>query len=50
MCGISAIIHPIETHRVRETLELMNAAMAHRGPDAWECGSACGCPERRGPE
>jgi asparagine synthase (glutamine-hydrolysing) len=34
MCGISAIIHPIETHRIRETLELMNAAMAHRGPDA----------------
>ena len=37
MCGISAIIHPIETHRVRETLELMNAAMAHRGPDADGC-------------
>ena len=34
MCGISAIIHPKETHRVRETLERMNAAMAHRGPDA----------------
>ncbi len=34
MCGISAIIDPKETHRVRETLERMNAAMAHRGPDA----------------
>jgi asparagine synthase (glutamine-hydrolysing) len=34
MCGISAIIHPKETHLVRETLERMNAAMAHRGPDA----------------
>lgn len=34
MCGISAIIHPKEKLLVRETLERMNAAMAHRGPDA----------------
>ena len=34
MCGISAIIHSKERHLVRETLECMNAAMAHRGPDA----------------
>jgi len=34
MCGISAIIHSKETHLVRKTLERMNAAMAHRGPDA----------------
>lgn len=34
MCGISAIIHPKETHLVPKTLECMNAAMAHRGPDA----------------
>ncbi len=34
MCGISAIIHPKEKRLVRETLERMNVAMAHRGPDA----------------
>ena len=34
MCGISAIIHPKEKLLVRETLERMNVAMAHRGPDA----------------
>ena len=34
MCGISAIIHPIETHRIRETLDCMNNSMLHRGPDA----------------
>ena len=34
MCGISAIIHPIETHRIRETLDCMNNSMHHRGPDA----------------
>ncbi len=34
MCGISAIIHPKEKQLVRKTLERMNAAMAHRGPDA----------------
>ena len=34
MCGISAIIHPIETHRIRETLNCMNNSMLHRGPDA----------------
>lgn len=34
MCGISAVIHPIETHRVRETLDRMNNSMLHRGPDA----------------
>jgi asparagine synthase (glutamine-hydrolysing) len=34
MCGISAIIHPKEKHLVRATLERMNAAMTHRGPDA----------------
>jgi asparagine synthase (glutamine-hydrolysing) len=37
MCGISAIIHPKEKLLVRETLERMNAAMAHRGPDADGC-------------
>ena len=37
MCGISAIIHPKETLVVRETLERMNTAMAHRGPDAEGC-------------
>jgi asparagine synthase (glutamine-hydrolysing) len=37
MCGISAIIHPKEKLLVRETLERMNAAMVHRGPDADGC-------------
>jgi asparagine synthase (glutamine-hydrolysing) len=37
MCGISAIIHPKEKLLVRETLDRMNAAMAHRGPDADGC-------------
>ena len=34
MCGISAIIQPRETFCVRETLDRMNNAMEHRGPDA----------------
>jgi asparagine synthase (glutamine-hydrolysing) len=34
MCGISAIIQTKELLHVRETLERMNAAMTHRGPDA----------------
>ena len=37
MCGISAIIHPKEKLLVRETLERMNNAMLHRGPDAGGC-------------
>jgi asparagine synthase (glutamine-hydrolysing) len=34
MCGISAIIHPVEKHRIRETLDRMSNSMIHRGPDA----------------
>jgi asparagine synthase (glutamine-hydrolysing) len=34
MCGISAIIHPLEKHRIRETLDRMSDSMIHRGPDA----------------